>query len=338
TVVIAITFTKASEMGMNPGDDNPFEKILVFLGFSARTQVLNGQIWLLVSNTFLHFSLLHLAGNMVTLIYIGSIIESKVGKWNYLFLYLFTGIIASMVSVMWRDEQIGAGASGAIFGLFGIFLALLSTNFYERNVRRAMLISTVIFLALNINPFGEGIDHAAHFGGLVSGYIFGFIVYAGLTHKNSSVKKYGIAVAGMVVVGVFVFGGIMSAPQYDNKKFRQLKNASEDISHTLHKCFYGYDNITPYQRLYILEHEALPAIKKYRAIANEFTRLTLPENKKREAGFRSKIILVHSNYYTLLYREYKEKDPVKYRPAISKATEKINALRYEWGDALTDEE
>ncbi|RYZ97141.1 MAG: rhomboid family intramembrane serine protease [Sphingobacteriaceae bacterium] len=334
TVVLAIAFTKASQAQVpvtNIDIENPFENILVFLGFSSRAQVLNGKVWLLVSNTFLHVSLLHLVGNMVTLVYVGSIIESKLGKWNYLFLYLFTGTIASMISVIWRDEQLSAGASGAIFGLFGILLALLSTNMYERNVRKALLISTLIFIVLNINPFREGIDHAAHFGGLFSGYIFGFIAYLSLTHKSTFIKKYGIGAVGIVLVFLFVLTGVKFTHQYDQEKFTQLKTQSEDISRNLHKYFYGYDEISRDERLYKIETEALPSIKKYRLIAADFKKLNLPKPKKREAEIRSKLIIEHSHFYDLLYHEFKEKNFVKYRTEINKSTEKINTLRYEWG-------
>lgn len=203
TIIFIVTMTAihllisyANKSNLNHGE-NIFEKIYLLMGFSNRSQVLHGQVWRLVTNIFLHFSVLHLVGNMIVLVYIGSLIESKVGRWNYLMMYLFAGITASMVSVMWNGGAIAAGASGAIFGLFGILLALLSTNFYESSARKALLISTAIFVAYNIIPIGGGIDHAAHFGGLISGYLFGLIAYLGLNHKNQFVKKWGIALSGV---------------------------------------------------------------------------------------------------------------------------------------------
>ena len=108
---------------------NAAEQAYLILGFNNRAAVLHGQVWRLLTSTFLHFNLLHIIANMIVLVYIGSMIESKLGRWNFLFLYLSTGIIAGMASVIWSQATISAGASGAIFGLFGIFACLAKYQF-----------------------------------------------------------------------------------------------------------------------------------------------------------------------------------------------------------------
>ena len=65
---------------------------------------------------------------------------------------------------------VSAGASGAIFGIYGVFLALLLTNIIDVVQRKALLLSIGVFVAYNLlNGLREGIDNAAHVGGLAAG-------------------------------------------------------------------------------------------------------------------------------------------------------------------------
>ena len=303
------------------------EQIYLSLGFSSRTQVLSGQVWRLVTNTFLHFGLLHLAGNMVVLIYIGSLLESKLGRWNYLLLYLLTGICASMTSVVWREQGLSAGASGAIFGLFGILLALLSTKFYEANARRALLISTALFVGYIIIPKGSRVDHAAHFGGLISGYVFGWIAYLGLKIQKQKLT----AVYAAAITIMFTGACIWLAPVYQFKELKQLSRKTERLSDELKMNFYGNYTNERDSLMMIFTHQALPKMDTLKMIGKQMQQLILPKKEKQIADIRSKIIFEECTLYTLIYREYRDKDQVKYRPEINRTTQTINDLRMEWG-------
>ena len=303
---------------------NAIENIYLSLGFSSRTQVLHGQVWRLVTSTFLHFSVMHIVGNMIVLIYIGSMIESKLGKWNYLLLYLLTGICASITSVVWNAGGIAAGASGAIFGLFGILLALLSTDFYERNARRALLISTAIFVGYNIIPLGSHIDHAAHIGGLVAGYIFGWLAYMGLKQQKS-IPSIAFAIT-VLYTGLCIY----FAPVYNLKEFQYLTLKSQKISTTLSHNFYGSYNLEHDQRLAQFNQKILPAIDSLNQIAQRMNHLTLPEKQKKTSAVESKLIVQECRLFDLLYKEFRDGDPVKYRGEINRTTDKINNLRVEW--------
>lgn len=310
------------------------ESIYLAIGFVNRTQVLNGDIWRLLSGSFLHFSLMHLAGNMVVLIYIGSLIERKLGNWSYLLLYLLTGICASMTSVLWHNEGIMAGASGAIFGLFGLLLALLSTGFYEVNARRALLISTAIFVGYSIIPIGRSVDHAAHFGGLIAGYIFGWLAYWGLKHKQSTQA----IVASFLITFLFTGAGIVLAPRYDFPLYRQLANENEATLDSLNQYFYGrnfFGDDTPDHntRLAAIEKRGLPKIKHLRELSEQMDEVPLPTSQKQIAQIRSKLMLQEHIIFDLLYKEMRDQDTTqKYRPAIINATDSINTLRLQWGD------
>ncbi|MFD2873610.1 rhomboid family intramembrane serine protease [Mucilaginibacter ximonensis] len=303
-----------------------FENLYLSVGFSSRNPVLHGQVWRLVTSIFSHFSLLHLGGNMIVLIYIGSLIESKLGRWNYLILYLLTGICASITSVIWHDHGVAAGASGAIFGLFGILLALLSTKFYEASARRALLISTVIFVAYSIIPIGKEVDHAAHFGGLISGYLFGLLAYSGLKNRKQTI------VVGLASIATLAYTAccLAFAPVYQLRDLKELTHHTQKLSNSLQQNFYGNYNMSHDSVMYLLNTKALPEIDTLKDIAPKLNKLTLPKKQKQVAVIKSKLILEECKLYTLLYKEYRDRDPVKYRPEINIATQNINDLRVEW--------
>jgi rhomboid protease GluP len=339
TVIFIITFLAfrilprvltARQLKLRSGD-TVHEKLYLLLGFNHRSHVLYGQVWRLLTSVFLHFSTIHLLGNMIVLVYIGSLIESKLGKWNFLLMFLFTGIISSMVSVMWNLDKISAGASGAIFGLFGILLALLSTDFYERSARKALLISTAIFVVYNIIPVGEGIDHAAHFGGIISGYLFGWLAYAGLNHKNSFIKNWGIAIVGSAVVIVFVSCGVLFTPRYQVREFERLIQKTDVISNEMNGYYYGHrEDYSRQQKLDTIEQRALPEAKVLKKVGDDFNKLKLPSQKKKEAKTIAILINLQCQYYQLLYLEFKEQNTTKYRPKIDSITDRINNVRAEW--------
>ena len=133
-----------------------------------------GEWWRLITNTFLHGGIMHLLTNIYGLLFVGIFLEPLLGRTKYLIAYIFSGILASVTSIWWYDATISVGASGAIFGLYGIFLALLVTKVFSADFAKSFLISTLIFIAFNLlMGLTGGIDNAAHIGGLVSGFIVG---------------------------------------------------------------------------------------------------------------------------------------------------------------------
>ncbi|MFD2147910.1 rhomboid family intramembrane serine protease [Mucilaginibacter antarcticus] len=328
---IAMLLVYAIKAQAHPGGQHIYEHledIYLSLGFSNRRQVLNGQVWRLISNTFLHFSFMHLAGNMVVLIYIGSLLERKLGRWNYLLLYLLTGICASITSVVWRDQGVAAGASGAIFGLFGILLALLSTKFYEPSARRALLISTAIFVGYIILPKGNNrIDHAAHFGGLISGYIFGQIAYLGLRYDKPKLTVFYAAAITVFYTSLCIW----LAPVYQFNELKTLTKRTEQISDELKNDFYGNYNMQRDSMMQKFVYKALPEIDTLNKIAKQMQQLILPKKEKLVADVKARIIFEECKLYKLLYKEYRDKDQKKYRPQINSSIQTINNLRLEWG-------
>jgi rhomboid protease GluP len=150
---------------------------LLAWGGNYRPSIRDGEYWRLLTNMFLHGGLIHIVFNMYGLLFVGIILEPMLGSYKYAALYLVTGVLASITSVCWHPATVSVGASGAIFGLYGAFLALLTTNLFPPQVKKSFLLNTAVFVGYNL-LFGlaGGIDNAAHIGGLLSGLLGGYIL------------------------------------------------------------------------------------------------------------------------------------------------------------------
>ena len=137
---------------------------------------LHGQWWRMVVSTFLHFGLIHLLFNMFVLFNIGLFVESLAGRVPFVVLYLVCGLGGSAASLVWHPSIVSAGASGAIFGLYGALLGFLVR--YRGSIPGESLASlrkgALTFIGYNLlYGLRPGVDMAAHVGGLVTGFVLG---------------------------------------------------------------------------------------------------------------------------------------------------------------------
>ena len=86
-------------------------------------------------------------------------------------------LMASLASVYWHENTVSVGASGAIFGLYGLILAFTVFKIYPTHIRGMTWMLLGLYAGINLLfGFLGGIDNAAHFGGLISGFILGGIL------------------------------------------------------------------------------------------------------------------------------------------------------------------
>jgi rhomboid protease GluP len=136
------------------------------------------QWWRLLTCTFVHVGVFHLLFNMFGLLFAGLYLEPVIGTGRMAIVYLLTGIVASLTSLWWHPAAVGVGASGAIFGVLGTLLALLSTKFFAPVVKKILVVMVAVFVGVNlIMGLANGVDNAAHIGGLLSGIIAGYLLY-----------------------------------------------------------------------------------------------------------------------------------------------------------------
>jgi membrane associated rhomboid family serine protease len=158
---------------------------LLTWGANFKPVTTNGQWWRLITCTFLHGNVVHLVANMSGLWLFGYLLEPMLDKGKYAIMYLVTGIVASTASIWWYEATISVGASGPIFGLCGVFVALLRTKLFPRELKVSYLLVIGFFVAYNlVVGLMGGIDNAAHIGGFLSGVIIGLIAYPFLKARS----------------------------------------------------------------------------------------------------------------------------------------------------------
>jgi membrane associated rhomboid family serine protease len=190
-----------------------------------------GEYWRLFTSMFLHIGLLHIAFNAYALWIFGTMVEGFLGRWKFVLLYLLTGVCASAVSYAWSPVLVqggiyfsvpSAGASGAIFGVFGVFLAYAWKR-RQTPVGAAQLRLALTLIVINaVIGFTGGIDWHAHLGGLVAGAFAGWAVEGfGNARKERSGFVIACVVLAVLTVGLVVwktaqihtqFPGIFAAP------------------------------------------------------------------------------------------------------------------------------
>ena len=167
---------------------------------------LTGDWWRAVTCNFVHIGAFHLLMNMYAFIYIGIWLEHLIGTRRMFVSYLLTGLCSAVFSLYMHAETISTGASGSIFGLYGIFLAFLLFHRIERSQRKALLTSILIFVGYNlIYGIRAGVDNAAHIGGLLSGFLLGFIYVFGERMKKPEAGRTVSIIGELIIFSVFLF-------------------------------------------------------------------------------------------------------------------------------------
>ncbi len=187
----------------------PNPQVLQAWGTNFGPLTTDGQWWRLVSSIFLHFGFLHLALNMWALYVGGRLVERLFGSPSFALLYFTSGIGGSLCSLLWNPAVNSAGASGAIFGVYGAMLAffLRKNSSVPPSVVRQQRASGITFIAFNLmNGFSHaGIDNAAHVGGLAVGLAMGFVLARPLgTEARAKINAASFYVRGSAVALVIV--------------------------------------------------------------------------------------------------------------------------------------
>ncbi len=155
-------------------------QVLVDMGalFGPYT-VLKSEWWRLLTAMFLHGGMTHLLMNMFSLYIVGRGAEMYFDTKSYLSIYFFAGIIGGLVSLYMHPVSVGVGASGAIFGVFGALAGFfLAHRDKIASHSKAFMKDFGVIIAINlvIGLSIPSIDVSAHIGGLVVGFIGGFVL------------------------------------------------------------------------------------------------------------------------------------------------------------------
>jgi rhomboid protease GluP len=159
-------------------------------GASAGSQVMGGEVWRLFTANYVHFGVVHLAFNMYVLWSAGPMIERIFGHAAFFVGYAFAGFAGSVASVFWHgDAAVSAGASGAIFGIFGMMGGFLvrRRSVIPPHILAPLRNQVISFIVFNVAfAFAvRGLDQAAHLGGLAGGFGAGLLLTPELTDQGA---------------------------------------------------------------------------------------------------------------------------------------------------------
>lgn len=185
---------------------------------------------------FIHFGIVHLALNMWALWDVGRLVEQLYGRWRFALLYGVSGLLGNLLKlVLHGSDSVSSGASGAIFSLYGALLVFLWRE--RRNVEpgefRLIFGSAAVFatLMLGIGFFMQGIDNAAHGGGLLAGALMGLVLARRWGPQGHTPPRALVwTSAAVLVLGTAVLVWRLPEPSY---RFGEEQKAREAIQHFL---------------------------------------------------------------------------------------------------------
>jgi rhomboid protease GluP len=186
--VNVLVFVLMVARGVSPLE--PDEADLIAWGAGCAPRTTGGEWWRLLTATFLHVGVIHLAMNMYVLWDAGRLMERIFGNAGFLVLYLAAGLAGSVASVVWHPDGVSAGASGSVFGVYGGLLGFLlcqRASIPPEALQRFQR-SGLVFIGLNtmIGFSIKRIDMAAHLGGLAGGFLGGVVLAHPLDRAGAS--------------------------------------------------------------------------------------------------------------------------------------------------------
>jgi rhomboid protease GluP len=203
-VFFAINIVVFVLMALAGGSGN--EPTLMAFGVKSNAAIAQGQWWRFVTPIFIHIGLLHLFFNSYALWIVGPQVEKLYGSARFVILYVLTGVAGVYGSYSYHPDTISAGASGAIFGLFGVLLVFGIRHrnsippFFKRSVGTGVL--PVIVINLIIGFTIPAIDNSAHIGGLLAGAALAAVLPFQKPGEETNAGFRSIQIALMALIAV----------------------------------------------------------------------------------------------------------------------------------------
>jgi rhomboid protease GluP len=185
---------------------------LIRWGANFGPLTISTQPWRILSSNYEHIGIIHIALNMWCLWNLGVLAERIFERWTYFLTYTACGLAGSIASLWWHPMGVGAGASGAVFGMAGALISVLYLGNLPvpRSALTATLKSLGSFALYNL-IFGQvihSIDNSAHIGGLVSGLALGAVLGRHVTSpadERNTWRNGVFAVAAIILFCAFYF-------------------------------------------------------------------------------------------------------------------------------------
>jgi membrane associated rhomboid family serine protease len=160
--------------------------------------VSQGEWWRLITATFLHYGIIHLGLNMLVLWFLGPALEDFFGHWQYLLVYIVSGLAGSAGALIWSPDALTVGASGAIWGIMGAALVLEARRIYVFGGQALGLVVVNAIFTLLV----PGVSIGGHLGGFVGGALCA-LAFSSL-RRSPALATLSMAAVGVLAVAVAV--------------------------------------------------------------------------------------------------------------------------------------
>lgn len=285
---------------------------------------LSGQWWRMFTSLFVHFGIIHLFFNMLVLFNIGPFIESLAGRISFLILYIVSGLGGGAASLFWHPTTVSAGASGAIFGLYGALLAFLLRHrkTIAPEALKSLRKGALLFVGYNF-LFGllPVIDMAAHMGGLIAGFLVALFLLQRTPKENSTFTWRG---AAAIALGLALTVGSLRVLPAPGDLIGEINRLNKIEKHW--QDLFGDSTekwktrqISDQQFADIVEQQILPEWKAEREAFASLQHLPAPEAKWRASLL--KYMDTRQESWNLLVEGLRTKDAVKIKESSDKRGE-----------------
>jgi rhomboid protease GluP len=167
-----------------------FPNYWFFENFSGvNLYIMEGQFWRLITPTFMHSGFSHMLFNSFSLVLFGPALERMLGGGRFLLVYLLSGLIANVATLLLEPlTYTHVGSSGAIFGLFGYYIAIVIFRKNMMTKQNSQIIITLSVVSLIMTFLQPNINITAHLFGLLGGFLLGAIPYYNKKDLSDSIK------------------------------------------------------------------------------------------------------------------------------------------------------
>ena len=341
-VINVIVFIAMAASGISILQPTGLDVIRWGANFSPLT--LSGDWWRLISCVFVHIGIVHILFNMYALYMVGVYLEPMLGKAKYVVAYLCTGVFASLTSLWWHKTPIAsAGASGAIFGMYGVFLALLISNLIPKQIRDNLLKSIAIFIGYNLlYGMKSGVDNSAHIGGLLSGLIIGYGYFLTMKKEQDGNKRPAIllivSAATIVIAYLYLQNNqaskeernatteVVNESKYkDGQKFLEGLNNFSEMENKAVAPFRDTAQLMDASLIKRLDENSLPKWNKAEQLIEEMKSYDVSENSKKKIEMLGQYVQLRKEQIEMIKKDILEKNDVNNK-GLNEITGKLNKL------------
>jgi rhomboid protease GluP len=170
-IIIALNMIVYAYTSLIGGDFMVTNEYFMWMYGQVNLFVMHGWYWQLFTAMFIHMNIIHLLGNMFFLLIFGLRAEEMFSTPEYLLIYFLSGLAGNLLTLLLGPDMISAGASGAIFGVFGA-----CTIYIRRAIGQSIITALMYAFFLFMINIGPGVNVLAHLGGLAVGLLLGYIL------------------------------------------------------------------------------------------------------------------------------------------------------------------